>query len=217
MNRLFSMAWIFILVAPVYSQSNLKTMVVKHQNEGSVVFMGNSIIQGWNMADPEFFSNPRMINRGIGGQTTPQMLLRFDQDVINASPEAVLILAGTNDIAGNTGEITLTEIRDNIDQMAEMAMENNIRVILCSVLPAFDYPWRPGRRPDKKIPQLNALLKDLAQEKNLYYLDFFTAMADPRNGLPKKLADDGVHPTPEGYAIMKRLTIDAFKEMKLLP
>ena len=179
--------------------------------------MGNSIIQGWKMADPEFFSNPKMINRGIGGQTTPQMLLRFDQDVINASPEAVLILAGTNDIAGNTGEITLTEIRDNIDQMAEMAMENNIRVILCSVLPAFDYPWRPGRHPDKKIPQLNGLLKELAKEKNLYYLDFFTVMADERNGLPKKLADDGVHPTPEGYAVMKRLTMDAFKDMKLLP
>jgi lysophospholipase L1-like esterase len=217
MKWFFSIAWFFILFTSVYSQSSFSKMVVKYQNEGRVIFMGNSIIQGWKMADPEFFSNPKMINRGIGGQTTPQMLLRFDQDVIDAYPEAVLILAGTNDIAGNTGEIALFEIRDNIAKMAQMAMENNIKVIVCSVLPAFDYPWRPGRHPDKKIPQLNGLLKELAKEKNLYYLDFFTEMADQSNGLPKKLADDGVHPTPEGYAVMKRLTMDAFKDMKLLP
>lgn len=192
-------------------------MVVNSQNEGSVVFMGNSIIEGWKQSDPEFFLNPKMINRGIGGQTTPQMLLRFEQDVLNANPQAVLILAGTNDIAGNTGEITLPEIRDNIAEMAQMAMENDIQVILCSVLPAFEYPWRPGRRPDQKIPELNALLKELAKEKNLYYLDFFAVMADERNGLPKKLAGDGVHPTPEGYSVMKDLTVEALKELKLLP
>ncbi len=192
-------------------------MVVNFQNEASVVFMGNSIIEGWEQSDPEFFLNPKMINRGIGGQTTPQMLLRFEQDVLNANPQAVLILAGTNDIAGNTGEITLFEIRDNIAKMAQMAMENNIKVIVCSVLPAFDYPWRPGRRPDQKIPELNALLKELAVEQNLFYLDFFAAMADERNGLPKKLAGDGVHPTPEGYSVMKDLTVEALKELKLLP
>lgn len=192
-------------------------MVVNSQNEGSVVFMGNSIIEGWKQSDPEFFLNPKMINRGIGGQTTPQMLLRFEQDVLNANPQAVLILAGTNDIAGNTGEITLPEIRDNIAEMAQMAMENDIQVILCSVLPAFEYPWRPGRRPDQKIPELNDLLKELAKEKNIFYLDFFAVMADERNGLPKKLAGDGVHPTPEGYSVMKDLTVEALKEMKLLP
>lgn len=192
-------------------------MVVNSQNEGSVVFMGNSIIEGWKQSDPEFFLNPKMINRGIGGQTTPQMLMRFEQDVLNANPQAVLILAGTNDIAGNTGEITLPEIRDNIAEMAQMAMENDIQVILCSVLPAFEYPWRPGRRPDQKIPELNALLKELAKEKNIFYLDFFAVMADERNGLPKKLAGDGVHPTPEGYSVMKDLTVEALKEMKLLP
>ena len=192
-------------------------MVVNSQNEGSVVFMGNSIIEGWKQSDPEFFLNPKMINKGIGGQTTPQMLLRFEQDVLNANPQAVLILAGTNDIAGNTGEITLPEIRDNIAEMAQMAMENDIQVILCSVLPAFEYPWRPGRRPDQKIPELNALLKELAKEKNIFYLDFFAVMADERNGLPKKLAGDGGHPTPEGYSVMKDLTVEALKEMKLLP
>lgn len=217
MNWLFSITWIFILFTSVYSQNKHQIMVVNFQNEGSVVFMGNSIIEGWEQSDPEFFLNPKMINRGIGGQTTPQMLLRFEQDVLNANPQAVLILAGTNDIAGNTGEISLPEIRDNIAEMAQMAMANNIQVILCSVLPAFDYPWRPGRRPDQKIPELNALLKELAVEQNLFYLDFFAAMADERNGLPKKLAGDGVHPTPEGYSVMKDLTVEALKELKLLP
>ncbi len=217
MNWLFSITWIFILFTSVYSQNKHQIMVVNFQNEGSVVFLGNSIIEGWEQSDPEFFLNPKMINRGIGGQTTPQMLLRFEQDVLNANPQAVLILAGTNDIAGNTGEISLPEIRDNIAEMAQMAMANNIQVILCSVLPAFDYPWRPGRRPDQKIPELNALLKELAVEQNLFYLDFFAAMADERNGLPKKLAGDGVHPTPEGYSVMKDLTVEALKELKLLP
>ena len=115
--------------------------------------MGNSIIQGWKQADPDFFSNPKLLNRGIGGQTTPQMLSRFEQDVIAVKPRAVLILAGTNDIAGNTGDISLPEIRDNIARMAQMALENNIQVVLCSVLPAFDYPWRPGRHPDGGKPR----------------------------------------------------------------
>jgi len=217
MNRLFSIAWFFTLVLPVYSQIDPETMDAKDQNEVTVVFMGNSIIQGWKQADPEFFSNPKLLNRGIGGQTTPQMLSRFEKDVLDVNPKAVLILAGTNDIAGNTGEITLTEIRDNIDEMAQLASKNRIQVILCSVLPAYDYPWRAGRRPDEKIPALNALIRELAEAKNLYYLDFFTVMADDRNGLPKDLADDGVHPTPKGYSVMHKLTLEAFKELKLMP
>lgn len=179
--------------------------------------MGNSIIQGWKQADPDFFSNPKMLNRGIGGQTTPQMLSRFERDVLDVNPKAVLILAGTNDIAGNTGEITLPEIRDNIDKMAQMASKNQIQVILCSVLPAFDYPWIAGRHPDEKIPALNALIRELAEARNLYYLDFFTAMADGRNGLPKDLAEDGVHPTPKGYTVMRNLTQEAFNDLKLIP
>jgi len=217
MNRLFSLTWIFILVSPVYSQSKPETMDTKDQNEISVVFMGNSIIQGWKQADPDFFSNPKLLNKGIGGQTTPQMLSRFERDVISVNPKTVLILAGTNDIAGNTGEITLPEIRDNIEKMAQMAVDNQIQVILCSVLPAFDYPWRPDRQPDVKIPELNALIKKLADEKNLHYLDYFSAMTDHRNGLPKEFALDGVHPTSMGYGVMKKLTLDRFKELNLLP
>ena len=215
MKRLFSSVWLFILVSPVYSQTGSDTMEVKDQSEVEVVFMGNSIIQGWRQADPEFFSNPKVLNRGIGGQTTSQMLSRFERDVIDAHPKAVLILAGTNDIAGNTGDITLPEICDNIAEMVQIALDNDIQVILCSVLPAFDYPWRPGRHPDRKVPELNRLIRELADAKNLYYLDFFSAMADDRNGLPKDLANDGVHPTPKGYTVMKKLTVNAFRELKL--
>lgn len=188
-------------------------MQVKNENETTVVFMGNSIIQGWKQADPEFFSDPKLINRGIGGQTTTQMLSRFERDVIEMNPQAVLILAGTNDIAGNTGEISLLEIRDNIAKMAQMSKDHGIQVILCSVLPAFDYSWSPGRHPDKKIPELNALLKELANKNDLYYLDFFSAMADSKNGLPYELANDGVHPTRKGYELMRGLTERALKEL----
>jgi lysophospholipase L1-like esterase len=216
MNRLFSIACFFTLVLPVYSQIDPEAMDAKDRNEVTVVFMGNSIIEGWKQADPDFFSDPKLLNKGMGGQTTPQMLSRFEKDVLDVHPKAVLILAGTNDIAGNTGEITITEIRDNIDEMAQMASKNHIQVILCSVLPAFDYPWRGGRRPDEKIPALNQLIRELAEAQNLYYLDFFTVMADDRNGLPKDLAEDGVHPTPKGYSVMRNMTLEAFKELKLI-
>ena len=216
MNRLFSIACFFTLVLPVYSQIDPETMDAKDRNEVTVVFMGNSIIEGWKQADPDFFSDPKLLNKGMGGQTTPQMLSRFEKDVLDVHPKAVLILAGTNDIAGNTGEITLTEIRDNIDEMAQMASKNHIQVILCSVLPALDYPWRTGRHPDEKIPALNQMIRELAEAQNLYYLDFFTVMADDRNGLPKDLAEDGVHPTPKGYSVMQNLTLEALKELKLI-
>ena len=186
-----------------------KSLGLPAQGEQRVVFMGNSITEGWPNKDPEFFENPNYINRGIGGQTTPQMLLRFRADVIDLKPKAVVILAGTNDIAGNTGPMTLEEIRDNIISMAELAKANNIQVIISSVLPAFDYVWRPGLEPNIKIPKLNAMLKDYAENNGFLYLDYFTAMADDRNGLPKELAEDGVHPTKEGYMIMKKLAEEA--------
>ncbi len=201
----------------VNAQSNHLLMDDQNQNQEYIVFMGNSIIQGWKQADPEFFSNPRFLNRGIGGQTTPQMLERFQRDVLDIKPEAVLILAGTNDIAGNTGEISLQETRDNISSMTQMALDAGIRVILCSVLPAHDYPWRRGREPSIKIPELNRMIKALAEEKEAVYLDFFSVMADERNGLPVELALDGVHPTAKGYALMRDLTRQLFQEMKLIP
>ena len=174
-----------------------------------VVFMGNSITEGWPNKDPEFFKNPNYINRGIGGQTTPQMLLRFRADVIDLQPKVVVILAGTNDIAGNTGPMTLEEIRDNIISMSELATASGIEVVISSVLPAFDYVWRPGLEPNIKIPKLNAMLKNYAEKNDIIYLDYFSAMADDQNGLPKELAEDGVHPTVKGYAIMKPMLVKA--------
>lgn len=174
-------------------------------NENRVVFMGNSITIGWLNKRPEFFEGKPYINRGISGQTTPQMLLRFRQDVIDLNPKVVVILAGTNDIAGNTGPSTPKMILDNIKSMAELARANGIKVIISSVLPAFDYPWKPGLNPNKKIPALNKLLKEYTEANGHIYLDYYTAMADDRNGLPKKYADDEVHPTAAGYAVMEPL------------
>lgn len=183
------------------------------QKEGTsasrVVFMGNSITEGWLQANPAFFENKPYINRGIGGQTTPQMLLRFRQDVIALQPKVVLILAGTNDIAENTGPITLEQIRDNMLSMVQLAKANGIVPIVCSVLPAYDYPWRPGKAPNVKIPQLNELLKQLCKKEDVPYLDYFAEMTDSRNGLPKALTTDEVHLTKAGYSVMEELAENA--------
>ena len=174
-------------------------------NENRVVFMGNSITIGWLNTMPEFFKSKPYINRGIGGQTTPQMLLRFRQDVIALQPNVVVILAGTNDIAGNTGPSTLDMIADNIKSMAELAETHDIKVIISSTLPAYDYPWKPGLEPAEKIVDLNKILQDYAELKGHVYLDYFSVMADERKGLPKKFAHDEVHPTKLGYEVMAPL------------
>ncbi len=173
--------------------------------EDRVVFMGNSITIGWLNSRPEFFKDKPYVNRGISGQTTPQMVLRFRQDVIALRPKVVVILAGTNDIAGNTGPSTLEMIADNIKSMAELARANGIKVVLSSTLPAYDYPWKPGLEPAGKIIALNKMIKAYAKEEGHIYLDYFSAMADERNGLPKKFANDEVHPTKEGYQVMEPL------------
>ncbi len=183
------------------------------EDENRVVFMGNSITEGWSNANPDFFKNNPYVNRGISGQTTPQMLLRFRQDVIDLQPKIVVILAGTNDIAGNTGPMTLEQIRDNMLSMVELAKANNIFPIVCSVLPAYDYPWRPGKQPNIKIPKLNALLKNMANEQRVMYLDYFSAMADDRNGLPKALTTDEVHLTKAGYTEMEKLVKKAIAQV----
>lgn len=175
------------------------------ENESRIVFMGNSITIGWLNLRPEFFEGKPYVNRGISGQTTPQMLVRFRQDVIDLQPEVVVLLAGTNDIAGNTGPSTLEMIMDNIKGMAEMAHANNIKVILSSTLPAYDYPWKPGMEPSGKIIELNKMIKAYAEDKGHIYLDYFSAMVDERNGLPKKYAEDEVHPTVAGYKVMEPL------------
>lgn len=189
--------------------AELKTLV---PGANRIVFMGNSITEGWSNIRPEFFAGKPYVNRGISGQTTPQMLLRFRQDVIDLNPTVVVILAGINDIAGNTGPSTIEMITDNIFSMVELAKANNIKVVLCSVLPAFDFPWRPGLEPAEKVVKLNAILKAYADKQNLIYVDFFSAMADESNGLKAALGSDGVHPNAAGYAVMEPLLEKAIKD-----
>lgn len=176
---------------------------------GRVVFMGNSITENWYKFHPEFFTENGFIARGISGQTTPQMLVRFRQDVVNIGAETVVILAGTNDIAGNTGYASLDMIMDNIKSMCEIAKSNGIKVVLCSVLPAYRYSWNREVEPNRLIPQLNFMIKEYAGKMGIEYIDFFSAMADNtpgnENGLPSRLSKDGVHPNLEGYRIMEEL------------
>jgi len=171
--------------------------------ENRVVFMGDSITQGWHL-DQSFPGKP-YINRGISGQTTPQMLIRFRQDVIDLHPKAVIILAGTNDVAGNTGPMTPEQTEGNIQSMAELAAASGIKVVLCSITPAKAYPWKPEVASVEPIAKINAWMKAYAASKGYTYVDYFTAMKDADNGLPANLSKDGVHPLPAGYAVMAPL------------
>jgi len=171
--------------------------------ENRVVFMGDSITEGWHL-DQSFPGKP-YVNRGISGQTTPQMVLRFHQDVVNLKPQVVVILAGINDIAGNTGPMSLEDIENNLSAMGEMATANGIKVVFCSVLPAYDFPWSPGQFPAQKIITLNEWIKSYVASKNYNYVDYYTPMKDDRGGLPATLSRDGVHPNAAGHAIMEPL------------
>lgn len=194
-----------------YREANDKLGLPK-PDEKRVVFMGNSITDGWSDVCPQFFAVKSYINRGISGQTTPQMLVRFRPDVINLKPKVVVILAGTNDIAGNTGPSTLEMIEDNLMSMAELARANGIKVVLSSVLPAFQYPWFPEQKPAEKIVQLNKWIKAYAEKNGYIYLDYFTPMADERNGLKKTYSEDGVHPNLAGYEVMNPLAEKAIQK-----
>lgn len=180
--------------------------------EKRVVFMGNSITEFWKNITPDFFSQNGYINRGISGQTSPQMLVRFRVDVVNLKPAVVLILAGVNDIAGNTGPSTLEMITDNIFSMAEIAKSNGIKIILCSVLPVYDFPWKPGLEPAEKIIALNQMLKNYAKLNGHIYLDYHSALKDERNGMKAEYAKDGVHPNEAGYKVMMPLCSEAIKK-----
>nr|WP_321453253.1 SGNH/GDSL hydrolase family protein [uncultured Carboxylicivirga sp.] len=182
------------------------------KKENRVVFMGNSITEGWSQHHPEFFKDKTYINRGISGQTTPQMLIRFRPDVIDLEPKVVVILAGINDIAGNTGPSTLKMIADNIKSMAELAKANKIKVVLCSVLPANDFPWNPGTEPADKVIELNQMIKTYAESNKIIYVDYFSQMVDDQKGLKSELTYDGVHPTKAGYQVMEPLVEAAIKK-----
>ena len=171
--------------------------------------MGNSITDAWAQYFDSMFPGKPYVGRGISGQTTPQMLVRFRQDVIALKPAVVVILAGTNDIAGNTGPSTLEMIEDNLASMTELAQANGIRVVLSSVLPVFDYPWKPGLEPAPKIVALNAWIRNYATAHGAIYLDYYTAVADERGGMRSNLSTDGVHPNEAGYRVMAPLAEQA--------
>ncbi|HET8633768.1 MAG TPA: SGNH/GDSL hydrolase family protein [Gemmatimonadales bacterium] len=194
-----------------YREANAK-LAPPRPGEQRVVFMGNSITDGWAQYFPAMFPGKPYVGRGISGQTTPQMLVRFRQDVIALKPAVVVILAGTNDIAGNTGPSTLAMIEDNLASMTELAQANGIKVVLASVLPVYDYPWKPGLAPAEKIVTLNRWMRDYASAHHAVYLDYHSAMADERQGMRKDLSGDGVHPNEAGYRIMAPLAERAISQ-----
>jgi len=194
-----------------FQQENSELMLAK-AHENRVVFMGNSITEGWLSIRPEFFKNKPYVNRGISGQTTPQMLVRFRQDVIHLKPSTVVLLAGINDIAENTGPSTIEMIANNIVSMAELAKANHINVIICSVLPANKFPWREGLKPAEKVIKLNALLQSYSKKHKLAYVDYYSAMVNDSHGLKKELGEDGIHPNKNGYLIMEPILEKAIKE-----
>jgi acyl-CoA thioesterase I len=179
--------------------------------EQRVVFIGDSITDAWGHG-ADFFPGKPYVNRGISGQTTPQMLVRFQQDVVHLKPAVVVILAGTNDIAGNTGPSTPQMIEDNFVSMADIAHQSGIKVVIASILPAFAYPWRPGIAPAQEIRELNEWLKDFSQRDGDVYLDYYSALTDAQGGMGPGLSKDGVHPTAKGYAIMAPLAEKAIAE-----
>jgi lysophospholipase L1-like esterase len=194
-----------------YTEANTK-VPLPGKSENRVVFMGDSITDIWNLT--EYFPGRPYINRGIGGQTTPQMLIRFRPDVIALKPRVVVILAGTNDIAGNTGAMTLEMIENNYASMAELAKANGIKVVFASVLPIHDYGRTKvsERRSPEQILKLNEWLKGYCKANSHIYLDYFSTMVDDKGMLKAELANDGLHPNAEGYKVMTPLAESAIQQ-----
>lgn len=177
-----------------------------------LVIMGDSITDFWpNRTSSDFFNKNNIVGRGISGQVTSQMLVRFRRDVLDLKPKYVAILAGTNDIAQNQGYINAENIVGNIISMVEIARANKIKPIVCSILPAAKYPWRPEIQSVPMVQKINQMLKDYCKKHKVKYIDFYTPMADENNGLPKKYANDGIHPTSDGYAVMEKVLLENLK------
>ena len=197
-----------------YREANSK-LALPAKDEKRVVFMGDSITDSWKLN--EYFPSQPYVNRGISGQTTPQMLIRFRPDVIDLKPKVVVILAGTNDISGNTGPTTLDAIKGNLTSMVDLAHANGINVVLATVMPISDYNKnasgvqiiRSVQRPPEQIAALNAWIKQFCSERKLVYLDYFSAMADEKGFLKAEIANDGLHPNAKGYEIIKPLAEQA--------
>lgn len=184
-----------------YQQENAK-LDLPDLGENRIIFLGDSITEFWSVEHPDFFKTKSYINRGISGQTTPQILLRFRPDVIHLKPSVVVILAGGNDIAGNTGSATLEMIANNFFSMVELAKVHHIKVILCSVLPANHFYWNPKEKPADTIVALNKILHNYASINDIPYVDYYLAMVDEHKGLKLEYSEDGVHPNTTGYQVM---------------
>jgi lysophospholipase L1-like esterase len=212
---------IFLPLFTAYSQedtmkkdwANLKKYATENnqlmqlQTTKPIVLMGDSITEFWKVNDGDFFSSNNLIDRGISGQTTPQMLLRFRQDVIELNPSKVVILAGINDIAENTGPISLETVFGNIVSMVELAKANKIKVILCAVLPSNNFYWNPKLQPADKVIELNKMITAYALKNKIPFVDYYSAMVDANKGLDIKYGDDGVHPNLNGYKLMESLLL----------
>ena len=177
----------------------------------TVVFMGDSITEAWGAGDPSLFSHG-VLDRGISGQTSPQMLVRFYQDVVALHPRAVHIMAGTNDVAGNTGPSSPLDFKNNIRAMVDLARANRIQVILASILPAERFPWRPDIQPVDQIRNLNAWLRQFAGQRHLVYVDYYSALTTPSGAFRPELSNDGVHPNTDGYAAMRPIADSALQK-----
>ncbi|WP_028123809.1 GDSL-type esterase/lipase family protein [Epilithonimonas tenax] len=175
------------------------------------ILMGDSITEGWFATDPDFFTKNNFVGRGISGQVTSQMLLRFREDVILLKPKRVIILAGTNDIAENQGPISLDKIFGNIVSMVELAKANHIKVVLCSVLPAYNFGWRPGMKPAEKVIALNKMIADYAKKNKITHIDYHSEMKDSQNGLDKMYTEDEIHPNQLGYEKMEEILMKNLK------
>ena len=178
-----------------------------------VVFMGNSITDCWADTVPAFFAENNFVGRGISGQVSSQMLVRFQEDVINLHPKVVVICCGTNDIAQNNGPISLEHILHNIKSMCQLARANKIKPVVYSTLPAKGFKWRPEMKPANDILQLNEMIKAYAKENKIPYVDYHSALKDEENGLPKKYSKDGVHPNAQGYAVMESVILPILKKV----
>lgn len=218
MKRLCLLLFVLFTTLSGFSQSKDWAGFSKYAESNKVVtkspkavFMGNSITEGWIRQHPDFFKNNQFVSRGISGQTTSQMLVRFRNDVINLNPEYVVILAGTNDIAQNNGYISNENILSNIISMCELAKLHNIKVVLCSVLPAAEYPWRKEIDAITNIRELNNLMEEYATANDITYVNLYAKMKDNRSGLPKEYTVDEVHLSPKGYEVMEDIVLPYIK------
>ena len=187
-----------------YKEAN-EELKKSSSGEDRTVFIGDSITEGWSDFSPEFFQQNNFVNRGISVQTTPQMLIRLKPDAVRLDPKMIVINAGTNDIAGNTGPSTPEMIIDNICSMAEIAIKNNIDVALSTILPVYKYPGNDEvADPPKIISVINAALEEYCKKNSLIYIDYYSSLVDKKKGLKSEYGNDGVHPTKEGYDVMEK-------------